>query len=167
MVRRALVASAGLWPGPFQAIGYGLNGQMLIQQREIETGVELLQSSLATLSAERYELYATELNGALAQGLAMMGRRDQALLTIDKTIASLERHGELFMPETGFGITLAQQSQAEASFPGVAFRKVDETNARVEFSLAWSPQSECAVIGRFLASMRASAADKGVDASAS
>jgi len=36
---------------------------------------------------------------------------------------------------TGFGVTLAQQSQAEASFPGVAFRKVDETNARVEFSL--------------------------------
>jgi DNA-binding transcriptional LysR family regulator len=68
---------------------------------------------------------------------------------------------------TGFGVTLAQQSQAEASFPGVAFRKVDETNARVEFSLAWSPQSECAVIGRFLASMRASAADKGVGASAS
>ena len=63
---------------------------------------------------------------------------------------------------SGFGVTLAQQSQAEASFPGVAFQKVDETNARVEFSLAWSPQSECAVIGRFLASMRASAADKGV-----
>jgi len=63
---------------------------------------------------------------------------------------------------SGFGVTLAQQSQAEASFPGVAFQKVDETNARVEFSLAWSPQSESAVIGRFLASMRASAADKGV-----
>jgi predicted ATPase len=28
-----------------------------------------------------------------------MGRFDQALLTIDKTIARLERHGELFMPE--------------------------------------------------------------------
>jgi hypothetical protein len=53
------------------------------------------------------------------------------------------------------------------SFPGVAFRKIDETTAWVEFSLAWSPQSEYAVIGRFLASMRASAADKGVDASAS
>jgi DNA-binding transcriptional LysR family regulator len=68
---------------------------------------------------------------------------------------------------TGFGVTLAQQSQAEASFPGVAFKKIDETNAWVEFSLAWSPQSEYAVIGRFLASMRASAADKGVGASAS
>ena len=84
---------------PFQAVGYGLKGQVLIQQGEIETGVELLRSSLATLSAERYELYATELNGSLAQGLAMMGRLDQALLTIDKTIAQLERHGELFMPE--------------------------------------------------------------------
>jgi predicted ATPase len=84
---------------PFQAVGYGLKGQVLIQQGEIETGVELLHSSLATLSAERYRLYATELTGSLAQGLAMMGRLDQALLTIDKAIAQLERHGDLFMPE--------------------------------------------------------------------
>jgi hypothetical protein len=27
----------------------------------------------------------------------------------------------------GFGVTLAQQSQAEASFPGVVFKRVDET----------------------------------------
>src|SRR4029450_1840082 len=60
---------------------------------------ELLRSSLATLSAERHELYASELNGSLAQGLAMMGLLDQALLTIDKTIAHRERQGELFMPE--------------------------------------------------------------------
>ena len=58
----------------------------------------------------------------------------------------------------GFGITLAQQSQAEVRFPGVVFTPVDETNAQVEFCLAWSSQSECAVTGRFLASMRAGAA---------
>lgn len=58
----------------------------------------------------------------------------------------------------GFGVTLAQQSQAEVQFPGIVFKPVDEANARVEFCLAWSPRSECAVIGRFLASMRASAA---------
>jgi predicted ATPase/DNA-binding winged helix-turn-helix (wHTH) protein len=84
---------------PYRAVGYGLKGQILIQQGQIETGVELLRSSLATLSAERYELYGTELNGSLALGLATMGRLDQALLTIDGTIAQLERHGELFMPE--------------------------------------------------------------------
>jgi len=84
---------------PYQAVGHGLKGQLLIQQGETEAGVELLRSSLATLSAERYELYATELNGALAQGLAMMGRLDQALLTVDKVMAQLEPHGHLFMPE--------------------------------------------------------------------
>jgi predicted ATPase/DNA-binding winged helix-turn-helix (wHTH) protein len=84
---------------PYQAVGYGLKGQVLIQQGDIETGMELLRGSLATLSAERYELYATELKGSLARGLAMMGRLDEALSTIDKTIAQLKRHGELFMPE--------------------------------------------------------------------
>jgi predicted ATPase len=72
---------------------------VLIQRGEIGTGVELLRSSLATLYAERYELYATEFNGSLAQGFAMMGRLDQALPTIDKTIAQVKRHGELSEPE--------------------------------------------------------------------
>src|SRR5229473_2358469 len=84
---------------PYQAVAYGLKGEVLIQRGEIETGMELLRSSLATLYAERYELYATEFNGSLAQGLAMMGRLDQALSTIDKTIAQVNRHGELSEPE--------------------------------------------------------------------
>jgi len=84
---------------PFQAAGNGLRGQLLIEEGEIEEGVSLLRSSLATLSAERYDLYATELNGSLAQGFAMIGHLDQALLTIDQAIASLERHGDLLLPE--------------------------------------------------------------------
>ena len=63
----------------------------------------------------------------------------------------------------GFGVTLAQQSQAEVSFPGVVFKPVAEPNAQVEFCLAWSPRSECAVIGRFLTSMRESAARRGAE----
>jgi predicted ATPase/DNA-binding winged helix-turn-helix (wHTH) protein len=84
---------------PYQAVAYGLKGEVLIQRGEIETGVELLRSSLATLYAERYELYATEFNGSLAQGFAMMGRLDEALPTIDKAIAQVKRHGELSEPE--------------------------------------------------------------------
>jgi DNA-binding transcriptional LysR family regulator len=61
----------------------------------------------------------------------------------------------------GFGVTLAQQSQAEVSFPGVAFRIVDEANAQVEFSLAWPREAAGALIGRFLTSMRAGALDAG------
>jgi predicted ATPase len=84
---------------PYQAIGHGLRGQMLVKTGELEAGVELLLGSVATLSAERYELYATELKGSLAQALTMMGRTDQALHTINKTIGQLEGHGELFIPE--------------------------------------------------------------------
>ena len=62
----------------------------------------------------------------------------------------------------GFGVTLAQQSQAEVSFPGGVFKIVDEPNARVEFSLAWPREAEGALIGRFLTSMRAGASEAGV-----
>jgi tetratricopeptide (TPR) repeat protein len=84
---------------PYRAVAYGLKGEVLIQRGEIETGVELLRSSLATLYAERYELYATEFNGSLARGFAMMGRLDQALPIIDKAIAQVRQHGELSEPE--------------------------------------------------------------------
>jgi len=84
---------------PYRAVGSGLRGEVLIQRGEIETGVDLLRGSLATLYAERYELYTTGFNSSLAQGLAMMDRPDEALLTIDKAIAQVMRHGDLSMPE--------------------------------------------------------------------
>jgi DNA-binding transcriptional LysR family regulator len=63
-----------------------------------------------------------------------------------QTIMSLVR--------AGFGITLATQSQAEADFPGVAFRMVDEENAWLEFCLVWLPEIENPLVGRFVAFMR-------------
>jgi predicted ATPase len=84
---------------PYKAVGHSLQGQLLIQRGDANAGVELLRSSLGTLSAERYELYGTELNSSLAQGLALIGQLDQALHTIDRMIAQLQQHGELFLPE--------------------------------------------------------------------
>ena len=48
----------------------------------------------------------------------------------------------------------------------MVFKPVDEAKARVEFCLAWSRHSECAVIGRFLTSMRESATLRSVQATA-
>jgi hypothetical protein len=62
-------------------------------------GVDLLRDALSTLSAVQYNFYTTELNGSLAQGFAMMGRIDEALLTIDGVLAQLKWHGEMFLPE--------------------------------------------------------------------
>jgi predicted ATPase len=84
---------------PYRAVCDGLRGEMLIERGEIETGVDMLRGALATLHAERYELYATGFNSSLAQGLAMVGRHDEALRTIDQAIAQVMRHGELSLPE--------------------------------------------------------------------
>jgi predicted ATPase len=44
-------------------------------------------------------MYAMDFHGSLAQGIAMMGRPDQALPIIDEAIAQVKRHGELLEPE--------------------------------------------------------------------
>jgi tetratricopeptide (TPR) repeat protein len=82
---------------PYQTVANCLKGEVLIQQGEIETGVELLRSSLATMGTE--QMYAMNFHGSLAQGFAMMGRLDLALPTIDEAIAHVKPHGKLLEPE--------------------------------------------------------------------
>jgi predicted ATPase len=84
---------------PYLAVAFSLQGEMLIKRGEVETGMNLLRRSLSTLRADRYGLYTTELNSALAGGFAMTGRLDEALVTVDETIALVERNGDLLMPE--------------------------------------------------------------------
>lgn len=55
---------------------------------------------------------------------------------------------------SGFGITLATESQAKVGFPGVVFKPVEEDNAFVQIVIAWSPQSEDPAVGRFIAFIR-------------
>ena len=54
----------------------------------------------------------------------------------------------------GYGITLSHQSQAHVRIPGVMFRHIREENAELEILLAWAPENEEAVVGRFVAFMR-------------
>lgn len=85
---------------PYLAVGDGLKGEVLIERGEIDRGIDLLRRSLASLRAQRYELYTPGLACTLAEGLALSGRLDQALATIDDTIALVERNGGAFnMPE--------------------------------------------------------------------
>jgi DNA-binding transcriptional LysR family regulator len=63
----------------------------------------------------------------------------------------------------GFGVTLATESQAKAGCPGVVFRPVAEDNAVVQLVIAWSPQSEDAAVGRFIAFIRDEARALGAD----
>jgi DNA-binding transcriptional LysR family regulator len=54
----------------------------------------------------------------------------------------------------GFGITLAAASQCAVMFPGVVFKPIDDPAAWVEVLLAWLPELEDPVVGRFVAFLR-------------
>jgi DNA-binding transcriptional LysR family regulator len=54
----------------------------------------------------------------------------------------------------GFGITLVTEAQAHVKVPGVKYRSIYEENAVIHVVLAWVPESESAVVGRFVSFMR-------------
>lgn len=54
----------------------------------------------------------------------------------------------------GFGVTLTVESQSQATFPGVVFRPITEQDAQVDIKLAWFPDAEDAVLGRFISFLR-------------
>jgi hypothetical protein len=85
---------------PYTAVGMGYRGELCILREEGAEGVALLTEALETLHAARYELVTTTLTIALAQGLAMTGRWDEALDVINDTLRLIEVNGDLlYMPE--------------------------------------------------------------------
>ena len=86
--------------GPYVAVGHGLKAALAIRLGDAKGGIESLRDALGKLHAIRYELLSTELTIALAQGLAAVGRFDEATTLIDATIRLAEANGELsYMPE--------------------------------------------------------------------
>lgn len=61
----------------------------------------------------------------------------------------------------GFGITLVTEAQAHVKVPGVIYRSIYEKNAVIHVVLAWVPESESAVVGRFVSFMRQLTRTKG------
>jgi predicted ATPase len=85
---------------PYQAVGRGVKGELLVRRGKPDLGVKQLRGALEILHELRYELLTTSFMTAIAEGLAMMGRFGDAIEAIDQTIAVVERNGDLFaMPE--------------------------------------------------------------------
>jgi DNA-binding transcriptional LysR family regulator len=61
----------------------------------------------------------------------------------------------------GFGITLVTEAQAHVKVPDVIYRSIYEKNAMINVVLAWVPENESAVVGRFVSFMRQFARTKG------
>ena len=96
-----LAAHAGMHGlAPYEAVAAGFRAQTLIARGELKPGVELLQTALPRLHADRYELYASAFVAELSQGLAALGQLPEGLKVLLKTIARIEPEGKGFdMPE--------------------------------------------------------------------
>jgi tetratricopeptide (TPR) repeat protein len=82
------------------AAGRGYKGALAIGRGNVAAGVEDLQMCLEQLHAVRYEMLNTEFKVLLVQGLMAIGRLDEALTLIDKTIGLMAENGDLLhMPE--------------------------------------------------------------------
>ncbi|WP_027578654.1 winged helix-turn-helix domain-containing protein [Bradyrhizobium sp. Ai1a-2] len=85
--------------GPYQTIGYGTKGVVLVAQGQVETGIALLRGALEVMRSHRYGSLA-DFRIALAQALATTGQEREALDTIDQAIVRVEHNKDLFcMPE--------------------------------------------------------------------
>lgn len=124
---------------PYQAVGRGVKGELSVRRGEAEAGIPLLREALETLHAHRHELLTTTFNCALAEGLAMSGRNDQALATIEHAVALVERNGDRFMmPELQRikgTILMAPPGSASSRAEGCFLQSIEL--ARRQAALAW------------------------------
>ena len=73
---------------------------------------------------------------------------------------AVSKQSILGLVSAGFGVTLVTHSQAHVKFPGVIFRRILEEDAVLEVHLAWAPENEDTLVGRFVALMRELSASK-------
>jgi predicted ATPase len=123
---------------PYQTIGVGAKGELLVRRGDAEAGMVLLRRSLQKSQAQRYGQLTT-FSTALAEGLAMTGRYDEALETIDEAIALVEHNTDLFgMPELlriKANIVAAAQPADPIRAEGLFMQSLEL--ARKQSALAW------------------------------
>ena len=68
---------------------------MAVWHGDLSRGVELLQTALAALHEDGYELYRPPFSATLAEGLAKTGRRELAYSTICEAVTWAETRGRL------------------------------------------------------------------------
>lgn len=85
---------------PYVIVGRGFEGVVALRRGDAKGGVETISRYLEKLHAATYEVSTTPLAISLAEGLSAIGRFDEALALIDRTIGQVETRGDLcYMPE--------------------------------------------------------------------
>jgi hypothetical protein len=73
----------------------GWQGRLAVSRGDLSRGIELLQTALAALHEDGYELYRPQLSVTLAEGLAKTGEREFAYSTICEAVTWTESRGRI------------------------------------------------------------------------
>lgn len=96
LIARALSYSLS----PYVLVGRGFEGVVALRRGDSKGGVETIGRCLEKLHSATYEVSTTPLAIALAEGLSAIGRLDEALALIERTIGRVETRGDLcYLPE--------------------------------------------------------------------
>jgi tetratricopeptide (TPR) repeat protein len=96
LIERLIDHAARHFLGPYHAVGIGLKGALSIRRGEPEAGIELLRRCLATLHETRHQILTPVFVTAMAEGLLLQGRHDEALTEVEGAIAQIGASGESF-----------------------------------------------------------------------
>ncbi|UXN58483.1 ATP-binding protein [Phyllobacterium zundukense] len=85
---------------PYYAAGLALRGELMIVSGDASSGVEILRHALKALAANQSNTVTLATLRALAEGLALLGRHDEALKTINEALTQAQRSsGTLWYPD--------------------------------------------------------------------
>jgi predicted ATPase/DNA-binding winged helix-turn-helix (wHTH) protein len=122
--------------GPYHAVGKGLKGELLVNRGEAAAGVALLDECLALLQSDHHQVLSTVYRCAQAQGLAALGRWDEALASIRRVSTG---RTDLFDAAEIFRVHAEVQSRVPGADPAQAERTLWRALdcARSQSALSW------------------------------
>jgi predicted ATPase/DNA-binding winged helix-turn-helix (wHTH) protein len=148
IIERLIAHAAKYSLGPYNAVGLGLKGELLIRRGEPAAGVPLLRRGLATLEAIRHRILITAFTIALAEGLVRLEQIDEALAALDAAIAQNGPDGESFDVPEMFrlkGAILAASARPDAGEAESWLRKSLEW-ARKQHAVAWELRTAISLV---------------------
>lgn len=80
----------------FRTLALALKGEVKLSSGDPQAGVEILSGALKAMIADRYNVVRSPTSRALAEGLALSDRTDEALTAIDEAIAHSEQVREVW-----------------------------------------------------------------------
>ena len=138
ITERLLAHTAKYSLKPYQAVGLGLRGDVLVQHGKLDEGIALLEQGMDRLRANRHQILDAAFMSDLAQALLRAGQPDRALNTIALAIETVGDGTSFHIPEMHriHGEVLLGQPSPNFQQAEACFQKSLEL-ARGQSAMSW------------------------------